>query len=110
LLTGGEKSEYTQALDLIKNQKSHFLIADKGYDAQYLVENAEQAGMTVVIPTRKNKKNQRKVDKYLYKQRNLIERFYNKIKHFRRIATRYDKLASSFMAFLHFAGIYLWIK
>ena len=109
-MTSGEKSEFSQALELIKNQKMVFLIADKGYDAKYIVESAEKAGATAVIPSRKWNKIQRIVDKSLYKQRNLIERFYSKIKHFRRIATRYDKLASTFLAFLHLAGIYLWIK
>jgi transposase len=67
-------------------------LADRGYDADYVVEKAGNSGMKVAIHPRSNRKNQREYDKDLYKQRNIIERVFNKLKHFRRFATRYDKL------------------
>jgi len=86
------------------------LIADKGYDATYIIEKVKELGMKPLIPPRSNRKNQRKYDKELYKKRNLIERMFNKMKHFRRVATRYDKLATSFLSFVHIAGISLWLN
>ncbi|MBD0391041.1 transposase, partial [Wolbachia endosymbiont of Pentalonia nigronervosa] len=59
---------------------------------------------------RSNRKTPREYDKELYKERNLIERMFNKLKNFRRVATRYDKLAISFLSFVHIASIYLWLK
>jgi len=60
----------------------------------------EQTGAEVVIPSRTNSKEPRSIDENVYKDRNKIERFFNRIKHYRRIATRYDKSAASFLAFL----------
>lgn len=86
------------------------LLADKGYDAKYIAEEAIISGAQVVIPSRVWNKEQREYDKDLYKQRNLIERFYGKMKHYRRVATRYDKLAVVFHAFVCFVGIFIWLK
>lgn len=86
------------------------MLADKGYDADYVVEAVEAMGAIVVIPPKSNRKTLREYDKELYKERNLIERLFNKLKQFRRIATRYDKTALSFMSFLNIAAIYLWLK
>jgi transposase len=90
--------------------KADAVLADKGYDADYIVEAVEDMGAIAVIPPKSNRKTERKYDKDLYKERNLIERLFNKLKHFRRIATRYDKTALSFMSFLNIAAIYLWLK
>lgn len=86
------------------------MLADKGYDADYLVEAIQQKGAQAVIPPRSHRKTPRGYDKDLYKERNLIERMFNQLKNFRRIATRYDKTALSFLSFLHLASIYLWLK
>ena len=86
------------------------LIADKGYDAASIVQAAHKKGAQVVIPCRTTRKCARPYDKTLYKQRNLIERMFNKLKHFRRVATRYDKLAERFLAWVTIAGILLWLK
>ena len=83
------------------------LIADKGYDATYIIEKVKELGMKPLITPRSNRKNQRKYDKELYKKRNLIERMFNKMKHFRRLPTRYDKLPTSFLSFVHITGISL---
>ncbi len=86
------------------------LLADKGYDADYVVEAAKAVGAEAVIPSKSNRKIIREYDEDLYKERNNIERLFNKMKHYRRIATRYDKTAISFMAFLHLAATLLWIN
>ena len=75
-----------------------------------LLEAAEIMGALVVIPPKSNRKVQREYDRDLYKERNLIERMFGKLKQFRRIATRYDKTKTAFMAFIHIASILLWLK
>ena len=109
-LTCGQSSDYTKALDLIHNKKMNVLIADKGYDANYLIEKAESIGAKTVIPPRSMRKNPRFYDKDLYKHRNIIERMFNKMKQFRRVATRYDKLDISYISFVLFSGICLWLE
>jgi len=109
-LTGGEASDYTQALALLEGLKASALLADKGYDADYVVDAAQAMGAEVVMPPKFNRKNPRGLDKELYKERNLIERMFNKMKHFRRVATRYDKTAAAYLAFVTIAGIFLWLK
>ncbi len=109
-VTAGQMSDYVKALDLINGKNMEALIADKGYDANYMIEAAEAVASEVVIPPRSNRKIWREYDTELYKERNLIERMFNKLKHFRRVATRYDKLAIAFLSFVHIAAIYLGLK
>ena len=109
-ITAGQRSDYVKALDLIKDQPMSALIADKGYDADYMVNAALSIQAEAVIPPRSQRKNPRNYDKTLYQERNLIERMFNKIKHFRRVATRYDKLDIAYLSFAFLAGIYLWLK
>jgi transposase len=110
ILTGGERPDCEQAVNLLWDQEAGAVLADKGYDADYIVDAVIQMEAEVVIPPKSNRKIPREYDAYLYKERNLIERMYGKLKHFRRVATRYDKLASSYMAFVLVAAIYLWLK
>ena len=110
ILTGGERNDCTQALDLLEGMSGQAVLADKGYDADYIVEAAEIMGAIAVIPPKSNRKVQREYDRDLYKERNLIERMFGKLKQFRRIATRYDKTQSAFMAFIHVASILLWLN
>jgi len=109
-LTGGEQSDHKQALSLLEDQSADFVLADKGYDADYIIEKVLSQGAKAVIPPRSSRKTPRDYDVDLYKERNLIERMYGKLKHFRRVATRYDKLASSYLSFVLIAAIYLWLK
>jgi putative transposase len=90
--------------------KADALLADKGYDADYIIEAAQKMGAEAVIPPKSNRIIQREYDKELYKERNFVERLFNKLKNFRRIATRYDKTASAFMGFIHLASILIWLK
>jgi transposase len=110
ILTAGSCADYDCALALLEGLPAEAVIADKGYDADYLVEAIRRKKAQVVIPARCHRKVPREHDAYLYKERNLIERMFNQLKHFRRIGTRYDKTALSFLSFLHLAGIYLWLK
>jgi len=86
------------------------VIADTAYDANHFHETIEHAGAESVIKPRPNRIEVRPFDEALYKQRNLIERFFNKLKHFRRVATRYDKLLVNFMGFVTIAAIAITLR
>lgn len=84
------------------------MIADRGYDSNEIVSAAKEADMTVVIPPKKNRKEQRDYDKYLYKIRHLVENAFLMLKRWRGIATRYAKLTSSFVAAVQIRCIAIW--
>ena len=86
------------------------MLADKGYDSDAIRDDIRKRGGAALIPTRANRKVQQLVDKAIYALRNRIERFFNRIKNSRRVATRYDKLVESFAAFVLLATIRLWIR
>lgn len=86
------------------------LLADKGYDADALRAAVAQRNAFANIPPKRNRKDPICFSKYLYKMRNLIERFFNKIKHYRRIATRYDKTAENFKASLQLVAVRIWLR
>lgn len=98
MLTAGQIHDLACARDLIENADPEALIADKAYDADSLIDSLAEREIAPVIPPKANRKTKRDCDFALYRERNLIERFFNKIKHFRAIATRYDKLAGNFLA------------
>jgi transposase len=104
-LTPGQVADITQAEALLENHDFDAAIADKGYDSKQLVEYIESRGAEAVIPPRSNLKDQRAFDQDLYKERNLVERFINRIKQYRRVATRYEKTARNFLAFVQVAAI-----
>jgi putative transposase len=85
-------------------------IADKGYDADHLCAKIAESGGQPVIPPKRNRTFKRPYDAELNKERNIIERFFNKLKQFRRVATRYDKLLDNFMGFVKLAAIAIWLK
>jgi transposase len=109
-LTGGQVHDIKQAELLTDQIQPGALLGDKGYDADGFVKNLEARGITVVIPSKANRKVQRPCDFALYCERNLVERFFNIIKHFRGIATRYEKTARNFLAGLHLVCALVWIK
>lgn len=86
------------------------LIADRGYDSDHLRAAMEARSVTPIIPTRRNRKVQLPVDDHIYALRNRIERCFNKLKNFRRLATRYDKTAASYLGFVQIAAIRLWMR
>ncbi len=86
------------------------VVADKGYDSDAFREYVAQIGATAVIPPKSHRKKQYWYDKHIYKERHLVECFFNKAKQFRRVFSRYDKLADSYLSFLHIAGTLIWLK
>jgi transposase len=92
---------------LLENRKPGSVLADKGYDADTIVQQIEALGATPVIPPRANRKIQRPYDKTQYRQRHRIERCFSQLKHFRRIATRFEKSKRNFQALvaLHRMGM-----
>ena len=98
------------ARDLIEGLPAQNVLADKAYDADRLYLKIIEQGGDPVVPPRRHRKRQHAYDKALYKERNRVERFFSRIKHCRRIATRYDKLAETFMGFVVLASIMLWLK
>ena len=109
-LTGGQVHDITQADALLALVEPQALLADKGYDADRFVESLTARAITVVIPPKSNRKVKRDCDFALYCERNIVERFFNTIKHFRAIATRYEKTAQNFLAGLHLACALAWLK
>jgi transposase len=98
------------AAELIDGLKAEQVLADKAYDADSLCAKIQAQGGSVVIPPRRHRKNPREYDRIAYKNRWGIEGFFAKLKQWRRIATRYDKLAANFLGFIKLASIMLWLK
>jgi len=94
---------------LIDGITTQAVVADKAFDADALIAVIEHSGAIAVIPPRSNRRTPREFDRHQYKHRNLIERFFCRLKHFRRIATRYDKLASRFSSFIALVACFLWL-
>lgn len=110
ILTGGEVHDVTQAAALLAETQSDFVLADKGYDANSLIEQIETQNAIPVIPSRANRKTVRWYDAALYRERHVVECFVNKIKHFRHIFSRFDKLASRYIGFLEFVATLIWLR
>jgi len=108
-LTEGQASEYGQANALIEQIQADYILADKGYDGDELINNIEASGAVAVIPPRQNRIVQREYDREIYKERNLVERLFQKLKQFRRIATRYERLKRNYQAMLYLASSMIWL-
>jgi transposase len=110
-LTGGEAHDLVGADALLPDMEADTLIADKAYDAdKRVIEPLAAVGKKVVIPSKANRKQKRKLDRHLYAARHLIENFFAKLKQFRAIATRYDKRAINFLAGIYLASIVIWLN
>jgi transposase len=105
MLTPGQAQDLACAEPLIENVDPDALIGDKAYDADPFIDTLTERDISAVIPPKTNRKIQRACDFVLYCERNLVERFFNQLKHFRAIATRYDKLARNFLAGVQLAAI-----
>lgn len=110
ILTAGNKSDITKAAELIQFVYDTKILGDKGYDSDKFIETIENQRSQAIIPPRRNRKYKRIYDKHLYKERHLTPCFFGKIKHFRRIFSRFDKAIISFMSFLHLAGALIWLR
>jgi len=103
-------ADSTQAIGLMKGLNFEALLADKGYDSDEIIGYAEEQGAIAIIPPKRNRIVQREYDKVVYKERHKIECVFGFLKHYRRIFSRFDKLASRFSAFLYFIAALQWIK
>ena len=110
LLTAGNVHDVVPAHNLIEGLLGDKFLADRAYDADKLIEFALRQYQEIVIPPKKNRKIQREYDKHTYKERHLVECFFAKLKSFRRVATRYDKLAISFRASVMIAACLVWLQ
>lgn len=111
MLTAGQMSDVASAADLITDlPEGAMLLADKGYDANALRTVVTERKAWANIPPKANRKDPMCFSPFLYKARNLVERFFNKAKHFRRIVTRYDKLAENYLAALKLVCVCIWLR
>jgi transposase len=110
-VTAGEAHDNRLALKLLSRLRSgSILLADRGYDADWIRAFVNEQGSWANVPPRSNRREPICFSPYLYRARNLVERFFNKIKQCRRVATRYDKLAANYLAFIQLASIRLWLR
>jgi transposase len=100
----GQESDITRAVELLGEHEPKCVIGDKGYDSDELVAEIRERGAEAVIPPRSNRTKKRRWDKKKYKLRNLVECFVSRIKHYRRVATRYDKHGRNYLAFVQLAS------
>ena len=109
-VTLGEAHDNRLAGKLLSRLKSGAMLpADRGYDADWIREFAMKKGAWASIPPNSNRNGPICLSSYLYRARNRVEWFFNRIKQFRRVATRYDKLAANYLAFVQLASIRLWL-
>lgn len=109
-LTAGQRHDISQAAELIAGFNFDHVIADRGYAAQDFVDLVIESDAEPVIPPHQKAKQQREYDTWLYRERHLVECFINKIKHFRRVFSRFDKLASRYLGFVQFVSSLIWLR
>jgi transposase len=111
-LTGGQVNDVKGFAPLMAEPgpAPRVILADKGYDADAILTDLDAQGIAAVIPPKRNRKVQRPIDGNIYALRNLVERCFSKLKHSRRLATRYDKTASSFIGFVVISAIRMWVR
>jgi transposase len=121
VLTSGERHETVAFLELVKGGKvkcqergrpkhrSQYLVGDKAYSSQEIRQQLRQSGTTPVIPKRSNEKRRERFNRGLYRERNRVERLMNRLKQYRRVATRYEKCAVNYLAMLMIGAIRLWL-
>lgn len=110
IITPGQRNDVTQAISLLDNIQNSNVLGDKGYDASSVREHIISNNGVPVIPSKSNSLSPVDYDKHIYKERNVIECFFSKLKYFRRIFSRFDKSARNFASFISFAGAILWLR
>ena len=110
ILTGGERNDITQAAALIEGLPATYVLADKAYDADHFRQVIRAQRAEAVIPLNITRARYDDHDRELYKARNLVERFFNKLKHFRRIATRYEQTARAYLSMVQLAAVVIWTR
>jgi transposase len=108
-LSGGEEADCSWAIPTLTDIEFGTLLGDKGYDTDEILDFLKQRGATACIPPKSNRTEQHEYDRHLYKERNLVERFFNKLKQYRRLATRYEKTARNFLAMLNLVSLVIWL-
>ena len=107
-LTGGQESDGPQAIPLLTGIETEGVIADKGYESNGILDFIQGQGAEVVIPPKSNRKDPWEYDRQLYRERNLIERAFNKLKQWRRLATRYDRKSLYFLSAWYLVAAIIW--
>lgn len=111
MISPGNDHDITHAEPLLDGlDEGAVVIADKGYDADRVRARIKAQGARANIPNRCNRKRRYRWTKAIYRERNHVERFFNKLKQYRRIATRYDKLGATFLAFIQLAALRIWMR
>jgi transposase len=110
LITAGQASDKTAAPELLAGLPAATLVADRGYDSRALIDLVAARGGEAHIPTQSRVRVQRSVPPALYRRRNLIERYFCDLKQFRRVATRFEKLARNFLSAVALASARLWLR
>jgi transposase len=110
IVTAGQAGDITQAPVLLDGQTGDAVLADKAYDSNALRALIAGMGTEAVIPSNRTRKVIIPHDASLYKHRNRIERCFNRLKHFRRFATRYDRRTVHFTGFVHLAAAMIWLR
>ena len=110
VITAGQTGDITQAPALLEGQAGDALLADKAYDSKALRDLITGIGARVVIPSNRSRKTIIPHDAVAYRLRNRIERCFNRLKHFRRFATRYDRRTVHFKGFVHLAAAMIWMR
>lgn len=110
LLTAGQQHDSRQAAALLDGLTFDRVIADRGYAGQPVIDLVVASGAEVVIPPHQRAKVQRDYDRWWYRERHLVECFFNKIKHFRRVFSRFDKLARRYLGFIQFTSVLIWLR
>jgi len=110
LLTQGQAAECPRALELLSGFQPDYVLADKGYDSATLVHQIEERGSIAVIPPRSSRRIQRSYDKQVYRCRNVVERYFQKLKNYRRLSSRYERQAENFFSMISLVSIIIWLS
>ena len=110
LIAPGQSHDILAVPALLEGQRPTAVLADRAYDANSLRRHLDEIGAQAVIPSTRSRKAAIPHDPLIYRLRNRIERCFNRLKHFRRFATRYDRLAIHYLAFIHIAAAMLWLR
>ena len=110
LLTAGQRHDVTQAKALIDGLPAEWVLGDTAFDADHFRNDITASNAQAVIPSHPSRAKKLPLDKHIYKERHLVECCFNKLKHFRRIATRYEKTARNFLAMIFATAIVLWLR
>lgn len=109
-LTAGQRHDMIKAHDLIVDLAFERIIADRSYSAKDFRDQIVADGMEAVIPPKRNAKQPHEYDAWLYRERHLVECFIGKLKQFRRVFSRFDKLAHRYLGFVHLASVLIWLR